>query len=81
MSDWKSPRYAVRARVVEIMGSGTCPAGLSVGDTWIWKWTIPPDVCPWLSYALFPFFQALSFGGKIPWEEHEGKVRVCCIDP
>lgn len=78
---WHWPRYAVKATVVDIMGSGVCPAGLKVGDSWVWKWAVPDGMCPWLAYALFPFFQALTFGGNVAWEVEEGKTRVCCIDP
>jgi uncharacterized repeat protein (TIGR04076 family) len=81
MTEWYWPRYAVKVEVVEIMGTGKCPGRLKVGDSWVWKVRIPEGMCPWLANAIFPFFQALTFGGNIAWEMEEGATRVCCIDP
>ena len=80
-TQWHWPRYAVRATVVDVMGTGVCPYGLKKGDSWTWRWHVPDGMCPWLAYALFPFFQSLTFGGNVAWEVEEGKTRVCCIDP
>ena len=81
MAEWYWPRYAVKVEVVEIMGEGKCPGGIKVGDSWIWEWKVPEGMCSWLAYSIFPFFQALTFGGNIAWEKEEGTTRVCCIDP
>ncbi len=81
MAKWHWPRYAVKVTVVDVMGSGVCPFGLKPGISWVWKWAVPDGMCPWLADALFPYFQALTFGGNIAWETEEGKTRVCCTDP
>ncbi len=81
MAEWHWPRYAVKVTVVEILGTGVCPAGLKVGDSWVWRWAVPEGLCPWMARSLYPEFQALTFGGNIPWEAEEGKARHCCGDP
>ena len=70
----------VRAEIVEIIGSGTCPSGLEVGRSWLTtEGTCPEGMCGWAFSAILPFIATLRFGGSFPWSE--GPVaRVCCPD-
>lgn len=77
---WYHPRYACKVTVINIMGQGICPAGIKIGDSWIWKWGIPNGMCPFMAHDLFPIFQALTFGGNIAWESKEGETTICCGD-
>ena len=38
-------------------------------------------MCAWAHYTLFPFAQALAFGGNFPWEKEPGTALVACPDP
>jgi len=74
--------YNVRVEVVEIGGSGKCPLGLKVGDTFEFGAFPPPSLCVWATYVIFPFVTALRFGGNFKeFGEEEGVVHCCCIDP
>mgnify|MGYP005857368851 FL=1 len=64
----------VKVEIVEIKGSGRCPLGLKVGDTFEFG-AFPP-------YVIFPFVTALRFGGNFKeFEEEEGVIHCCCVDP
>lgn len=70
----------VRAEIVEIMGSGACPSGYHVGQTWlIADSTVPEGMCAWAYNAISPFITALRCDGRFPWRE-EPVARVCCPD-
>ncbi len=74
--------YNVKVEVVEIKGSGKCPMGIKVGDTFEFGALPPSDLCVWATYVIFPFVTALRFGGDFKeFEEEEGVVHCCCIDP
>ncbi len=60
---------------------GICEAGHKKGDEFIIGQTTPKGMCAWAHYTLFPFAQALAFGGSFPWEKEEGTALVCCPDP
>ena len=71
----------VAIEVVEIMGSGTCTVGHTVGDRWeVSTALVPAGICGWAYAAMLPFLQPLRFGGSFPWEA-EGEALVCCPDP
>jgi uncharacterized repeat protein (TIGR04076 family) len=69
----------VKVEVVEIKGSGKCPMGIKVGDTFEFGAFPPAGLCVWATYVIFPFVTAPRFGGE--FEEEEGVVHCCCIDP
>ena len=39
------------------------------------------DFCSWAHNAIFPFIQALKYGGNFPWEKEKGTAMACCPDP
>ena len=67
------------ARVIS--QKGRCEAGHRVGDEFIIGQISPPGLCSWAFYTLFPFAEALQFGGDFPWEKQHGTARVACPDP
>jgi uncharacterized repeat protein (TIGR04076 family) len=67
------------ARVVSQKGS--CEAGHKVGDEFVIGQTTPPGFCSWAFSTLFPFAEALQFGGSFPWEKDPDKTTVACPDP
>jgi uncharacterized repeat protein (TIGR04076 family) len=72
--------HRVRIEIVEIMGGGSCPAGLSVGDVWeISDGMTPSGMCSSAWNSIMPFVTTLRFGGRFPWRE-EPWVRLCCPD-
>ncbi len=74
--------HNVKVEVIEIKGTGRCPLGIKVGDTFEFGAFPPPDLCVWASYVIFPFVTALRFGGDFrEFEEEEGVVHVSCVDP
>jgi uncharacterized repeat protein (TIGR04076 family) len=61
---------------------GTCEAGHVVGDEFVIDPVrTPGGLCPWAFYTLFPFAEALQFGGSFPWESGPDRARVACPDP
>ncbi len=60
---------------------GTCEAGHKVGDEFEIGQTTPADMCSWAFYTVFPFAEALEFGGSFPWESGPDNARVACPDP
>jgi uncharacterized repeat protein (TIGR04076 family) len=64
-----------------ISQKGTCQAGHRVGDEFIIGQTTPEGMCSWAFAAVFPYAEAIEFGGVFPWESSPGKARVCCTDP
>ena len=67
------------ARVVS--QKGRCEAGHKVGDEFsVSPVKTPEGVCPWAFYTLFPFAEALQFGGSFPWEKDRNKAKVACPD-
>ncbi len=37
----------------------------------------PHSVCPWLYYAIYPYFLGLYYGARFSWNE-SGDCNVCC---
>ena len=70
----------VKARVMRIMGSGTCPMALEVGDQFELGATTPDGMCSSAYNAMLPFATVLRFGGRFPWQESD-TVEICCPDP
>jgi len=66
--------------IVDIQGTGVCPKGHLVGDTFSYPDTTG-DLCPVALHVLFPAIRVYRFGGKHPWEKEDGKARLCCCDP
>ena len=64
-----------------ISQQGTCEAQHKVGDEFLMGEKTPPNLCSWAFYSLFPFAQALQFGGSFPWEKDRNKSTVACPDP
>lgn len=60
---------------------GTCEACHKVGDEFVIGQTTPANMCSWAFYTVFPFAEALEFGGSFPWEGDPDKARVACPDP
>ncbi|MBS3909288.1 MAG: TIGR04076 family protein [Actinobacteria bacterium] len=72
----------VRMTITEIMGKGTCPFKLKVGDTWeVRGEAVPEHFCGWAFQSIFPFLTVLRFNGVFPWGGEGNKVSVCCPDP
>ncbi|MCD6453184.1 MAG: TIGR04076 family protein [Dehalococcoidales bacterium] len=67
------------ARVIS--QQGTCEAGHRVGNEFVIGQKTPKDMCSWAFYTLFPFAEALQFGGSFPWEADSNKATVACPDP
>ncbi len=63
-----------------ISQKGNCEAGHKAGDEFIIGQTTPCGMCAWAYYTLFPFSQALAFGGNFPWEKEVGTAIVACPD-
>lgn len=71
---------AVRVEIVEIMGSGSCPSGHEIGQSWtVTASACPEGMCGWAYNSILPFLATLRFGGRFPWSE-EPISRVCCPD-
>ncbi len=66
---------------VVISQKGTCAAGHRVGDKFIIGQKTPAGLCSWAFSTLFPFAEALEFGGSFPWEKDPDKATVACPDP
>ena len=64
-----------------ISQKGTCAAGHRVGDKFVIGQKTPAGLCSWAFTALFPFAEALDFGGSFPWEKDPAKATVACPDP
>jgi len=45
---------------------GTCQAGHRVGDEFVIGQTTPEGMCSWAFSAVFPYAEALEFGGSFP---------------
>ena len=73
-------RYQVTARVVHIMGKGTCPQGMTPGMEFDLSADAPMP-CGSARHALQPAFWVLQFGGAFPWQSDPDKVELCCPDP
>ena len=64
-----------------ISQKGTCAAGHKAGDNFTIGQKTPPGLCSWAFNSLFPFAEALQFGGSFPWEKDPDKATVACPDP
>jgi uncharacterized repeat protein (TIGR04076 family) len=60
---------------------GTCQAGHKVGNEFVIGQTTPEGMCSWAFVAVFPYAEALEFGGAFPWESRPDRARVACTDP
>ena len=69
----------VKAKIVRIMGAGSCPMGLKVGDEFELGATTPKGMCSWAYNAMLPFVTVLRFDGRFPWQESD-TIEVCCPD-
>jgi uncharacterized repeat protein (TIGR04076 family) len=69
----------IKARIIS--QKGCCEAGHREGDEFIIGQKTPDGMCAWAHYTLFPFAQALAFGGNFPWEKEQGTAIVACPDP
>jgi uncharacterized repeat protein (TIGR04076 family) len=69
----------ITARVIS--QKGCCEAGHKLGDEFEIGECTPEGLCSWAFYTLFPFAQALKFGGSFPWEKDKDKTTVACPDP
>jgi uncharacterized repeat protein (TIGR04076 family) len=67
------------ARVVS--QKGFCQADHRVGDEFVISQTTPEGMCSWAVTAVFPYAEALEFGGTFPWESGPDRARVACSDP
>lgn len=72
-------QYKLVARVVS--QKGECAAEHKVGDEFRVGDATPGGMCPWASYAIFPFAAVLQYGGSFPWEEDPDRATVACPDP
>jgi uncharacterized repeat protein (TIGR04076 family) len=75
--DDKLPKIVARV----ISQKGTCEFGHKIGDEFFIGQTTPAGMCSWAFYTLFPFAQALQWGGSFPWEKDPDKTTVACPDP
>ncbi|MDI6716003.1 MAG: TIGR04076 family protein [Actinomycetota bacterium] len=72
----------VKITVTNILGKGTCPAYLKVGDSWeVHSEILPERFCSWAFQSIYPFITVLRFGGSFPWGDKENEISVCCPDP
>ena len=69
--------YDIVAKIIS--QKGTCSAQHTQGQEFTIGQILPPNMCSWAFYAIFPFAATLQFGGSFPWEE-EGKATVACPD-
>ena len=60
---------------------GTCTAGHRVGDEFVLGEKTPDGLCSWAFAAIFPFANAIRFGGSLPWEDDPDEATVACPDP
>ena len=60
---------------------GRCEACHKVGDEFTVGQKTPAGMCSWAFHSLFPFAEALAFGGSFPWETEPGTAIVACPDP
>lgn len=72
--------YKVRIKIIDIQGTGTCPAGHKIGDEFLHPGGTAA-LCPMALHILFPALRVYQFGGNHPWEKEEGKAKLCCNDP
>ena len=63
-----------------ISQKGACALGHKVGDKFLVADKVPPGMCAWAFYTLFPFISVLQYGGSFPWEEDRDKAIVACPD-
>jgi uncharacterized repeat protein (TIGR04076 family) len=80
----ESKIYKIKIKVNEIRGTGKCPAGLKVGDTFEINENgqpVPINFCGWAFVVLWPFITPLRYGGSLPWEKDPKKTFVSCPDP
>lgn len=72
----------VKITVTDIMGSGICPLGFKIGDSWeIHGEKIPDGFCSWAFQSLFPCITVFRFGGEFPWSDDKDRFKGCCCDP
>ena len=69
----------VKATIVRIMGTGTCPMEFKVGDEFMLGALTPADMCSWAYNAILPFVTVLRCGGRFPWQTSD-TIEVCCPD-
>jgi uncharacterized repeat protein (TIGR04076 family) len=73
--------YDVAIKVIS--QKGTCSSGHQVGDQWVFSATehkTPGGICLAAYNAIFPYVNALMWGGEFPWAAKITATRLCCID-
>ena len=71
--------YDISIKVIS--QKGTCAAQHKVGDEWVIKdGKTPQGVCLNAFDALYPFSQALMYGGVFPWETDPDVTTIACPD-
>ena len=71
--------FPVKATVLTSAGQG-CRVGHPVGQCWLLK-GVPPGICSFAFYAMFPANWTLLFGGSDPNESDPDQMRVTCPAP
>ena len=67
--------------VIKLIGNKSpCHSGHKIGDTWIFDFRPPQDLCGFAYNSLFPFAVALKTGGTFPWQSDPDVVTICCPD-
>jgi len=70
--------FHVTAKVIS--RKGPCE-NHKVGDEFVIGEKTPPNVCAWAYHSLFPFAQAMLYGGSFPWAKDPNRVAIACPDP
>lgn len=78
-------KYQIKIEITEIMGSGKCPDGHTVGEVF----NYPEDLgklCPTAIHVLYPSIKVLRSGGSFSWYEDTDGDGIpdcdysCCPD-
>ncbi len=65
----------------------TCNAGVKVADSFVIRdkgcmvLEGAERICPELLFVVFPSCMAYAAGGKLPWENEKGEIKIACPDP
>ena len=70
----------VQVTVKEIQGTGKCPLGHRIGDTWLIENDFTPtNFCVFAFATVYPAIRTMRYGGIHPWGENEVTAN-CCPD-
>lgn len=79
-----SKQRVFKITVQEIQGTGSCPFGFKVGNTFIHQDQSPPrtipNFCAWAYHEIHPALFILKYGGTFPWEAEKNVATACCSD-